>query len=329
MSTSRVRFQPCPNNRRSCTRIHFGVNLCALLLLASCFVRSEALAADAAAPDIRADVNEVQLGMVATDTAGRPVPNLAAADLKVLEDGSPVNHFGLNSSHDLPLFATVIYDTSESNQKCWRQMEEPVLRFVQSTIRKQDQLWIAAFDSKLQFKSQIQKSDQLKNALHVKGGDNHVTAFNDSLLRMLQDQPSSEARPHRDAMIVFSDGEDNYSMHAPADVIAAAQQAKVAIYTIHRRNNRGWGTGGGVLHAVAVGTGGRDFTVTNTREVEKALTTIGNELRSGYVLYYPARPSRSGNEFRSVSVRPNRNKRIRIQVQNAYYIPVDPRGGAQ
>ncbi len=329
MSTLPVRFQPCPNNRRSLPGIHFGVNLCALLLLASCLLPNESLAADPAGADIRADVNEVQLGMVATDTAGRPVSDLAPADLKVLEDGSPVSHFGLNRAHDLPLFATVIYDTSESNQKCWRQMERPVMRFVQSTIGKQDQLWIAAFDSKVEFKSQVHESGQLSHALNVKGGHDNVTAFNDSLLRVLRDHVSSEAQPRRAAMIVFSDGEDNYSMHSVGDVIAAAQKAKVAVYTIRRRNNHGWGNGGGVLHAIAVGTGGRDFTVANTRELEKALGTIGSELRSGYVLYYPARPSRTGNEFRSVSVRPNRNKRIQIQVQNAYYIPVDRRGGSQ
>ena len=329
MSTLPVRFPLCRNNSPSFTRIHFDVYFCALLLLASCFVPTEALAADPAVPNIRADVNEVQLGMVATDQAGRPVSNLAAADLKVLEDGAPVNHFGLNSAHDLPLFATVIYDTSESNQKCWRQMQKPVMRFVQSTIGKQDQLWIAAFDSKLQFKSQIREPDQLSDALSVRGGHDNVTAFNDSLLGMLQDRSSSEAKTRRAAMIVFSDGEDNYSMHSVGDVISAAQQAKVAVYTIRRRNNHGWGNGGGVLHAIAVGTGGRDFTISNTRELEKALAAIGNELRSGYVLYYQARPSRSGNEFRSVSVRPNRNKRIQIQVQNAYYVPVDRRDGAQ
>ena len=246
----------------------------------------------------------------------------------MIEDGSPVNQFGLSSAHNLPLFATVIYDTSESNQKSWRQMEKPVLHFVQSNITRQDQLWVAAFDSKLRFKSEIQKSDQLTPALEAKRGSFHATAFNDALLEALRDQPV-EAKPRRAAMIVFSDGEDNYSIHSATDVIAAAQQAKVAVYTIRRKNSRAWGNGGSVLHAIAVGTGGRDFTVTNSRDLERVLATIGNELRSGYVLYYRARPSRTGNEFRSVSVRSNRSKHIRIQVQNAYYIPVDSRGGAQ
>ena len=329
MSTLRSCLQSRRNNIHPFHRIPPAVSFCALLLFVSCILPTTSRAADPAVPDIRADVNEVQLEMVATDAAGQPVSNLAPADLKVLEDGSPVGQFGLSSAHDLPLFATVIYDTSESNQKSWRQMQKPVIHFVQSTIGKQDQLWIAAFDSKLRFDTQIHESDQLSHALNVKGDNDNATAFNDALLRTLRARPATEAKPRRAAMIVFSDGEDNDSIHSLGDVIAAAQQAKVAIYTIHRTNNRGWGNGDRVLHAIATGTGGRNFTVANTRELEQALATITDDLRSGYVLYYRARPSRTGNEFRSVSVRPNRSKHIRVQVQNAYYIPADSRGATQ
>lgn len=329
MSTIYVRCQSRPNNSPLFTRIHPGMDFCALLLILSCLLFGTARAADPAAPDIHADVNEVQLEMVATDAAGQPVANLAPADLKVSEDGSPIKQFGLSSAHDLPLLATLIYDTSESNQKSWRQMQRPVTQFAQSVIRRQDQLWIAAFDSKLQFRSQIQGPDQLNRALNVKRGNFNATAFNDALLQALREQPATEAKPRRAAMIVFSDGEDNYSLHSARDVIAAAQQAKVAVYTIHRRNNRGWGNGDSVLNAIALRTGGRDFTVANTRDLEKVLGIIGNELRSGYVLYYPVRPSHTGNEFRSVSVRTNRGKNVRIQVQNAYYIPVDSRAAVQ
>jgi VWFA-related protein len=329
MSKLHVCGQSRPNNSLSFSRIHLGMDFCALLLVVSCLIPGTARAADPAAPDIHADVNEVQLEMVATDAAGQPVANLAPADLKVSEDGSPISQFGLSSAHDLPLSATLIYDTSESNQKSWRQMQRPVTQFAQSVIRSQDQLWIAAFDSKLQFRSQVQEFDQLTRALNAKRGNFNATAFNDALLQALHDQPASEAKPRRAVMIVFSDGEDNYSLHSARDVIAAAQQAKVAVYTIHRTNNRNWGNGDSVLHAIALGTGGRDFTAGNTRDLERVLGIIGNELRSGYVLYYPARPSHTGNEFRSVSVRTNRGKNIHIQVQNAYYIPVDSRAAIQ
>ena len=90
MSTICGCCQSRPNNSLPFIRIHLGMDLCALLLVLSCLIPATARAADPVAPDIRANVNEVQLEMVATDTAGQPVSNLAPADLKVLEDGSPV-----------------------------------------------------------------------------------------------------------------------------------------------------------------------------------------------------------------------------------------------
>jgi len=229
MSTIRAAHL-CPNNRGFFTRIHYRVDLCTLLLLASCFLPSTAAAADAVAPDFRTEVNEVQLEMVATDVTGQPVANLAPEDLKVVEDGAPVRGFGLSRTHDLPLRATLIYDTSESNQNSWRQMQTPVMRFLQSALDGQDQLWIAAFDSRVQFSRRIQGSEQVIQALNAKRDTFSATAFNDSLLQLLRSQPTEDASQRRSAMIVFSDGEDNYSLHSFRDVIAAAQRAKVAVY---------------------------------------------------------------------------------------------------
>ena len=295
--------------------------MCALLLLLSCVLPRAATAADAAGSDFRAEVSEVQLEMVATDAVGRPIPNLTATDLKVLEDGSPVHNFGLNSTRDVPLLATLIYDTSESNQKSWRKMQEPVIHFARSTIGKQDHLWIAAFDSKLQFNREIQTPEQIPAALNARRGTFNATAFNDALVQALRDFPSPSMAPRRGAMIVFSDGEDNYSIHSFEDVVSAAQRAKVSVYTVHRATNLKWQDGELILHTIAVRTGGRDFSFHNLHELEADLNTIAEELRSGYVLYYPARPSRMGNELRSINVHPSHASNMRIQVQNAYYVP--------
>ncbi len=76
MSTLYVRSQSRPNNSLRFIRIHPGMDFCTLLLVLSCLPWT-ARAADPASPDIHADVNEVQLEMVATDAAGHPMPNLA------------------------------------------------------------------------------------------------------------------------------------------------------------------------------------------------------------------------------------------------------------
>jgi VWFA-related protein len=303
-----IRFKPC---------------LFSVLLLLSAFVVA---AADGSAPTIHKTVSEVQLEVVATDDAGRPVQDLSASDIKVLEEGRMVQQFGLTVAHNLPLLTTVIYDTSASNRKTWQQMQGPISTFVQQTLNERDQLWVGGFDSKLRFKVQVHEVDQFKQALNVQAGDQNLTAFNDALLRALRDKTIDNAEARRASMIVFSDGEDNYSIHSVQEVITAAQRAKIAVYTIHRLNKRRSIEGDPVLHAIAAGTGGLDFVVSNTRELESALAVIGQELRSCYLLYYPISVSRTGGEFRRVSVTPSRSNRIHIQVQNGYFLPVDSAG---
>ena len=80
------------------------------------------------------DVNEEHKEVVATDTVGRPVADLTVSDIEVLENGQSMRGFGLSRVEDLPVFATLIYDANESNEKTWLRMQEPVSRFLRRTI---------------------------------------------------------------------------------------------------------------------------------------------------------------------------------------------------
>jgi VWFA-related protein len=291
-----------------------------LWLLSILLFSSAGIAAGPPTPDYRTTVNEVQLEVVATDASGRPVQDLDTSDIRVREDGQQIENFGLSQMEGLPLFATVIYDTSESNEKAWRLMQGPVTKFLRETISEGDQLWIGAFDSNLRFKTRVEGVAQFRPALNAAPGRDNLTGFNDALFKALLDEPEAVAEPRRRAMIVFSDGEDNYSIHSLPEVIAAAQKAKVAVYSIRRVTKKSARSGGAALHALAVGTGGRDFAFTNLRQFEDVLTTISGELRSCYVLYYTPPRSETGSEFRTVSVAPANGKRIRIHVQNRYYV---------
>ncbi len=292
-----------------------------LWLLSVLLLSIAGIAAEPSAPNVRTTVREVQLEVVATDAVGQPVSNLGASDIKVREDGKLITGFGLSQVKDLPLVATVIYDTSESNEKTWLRMQAPVTKFLRETIAEKDQLWIGAFDSKLRFKTRVQSVAQYQPALNAAPGRENVTGFNDALFKALLDQPPAVSEPRRTAMIVLSDGEDNYSIHSLPEVIAAAQKAKVAVYSIRRVSKRNWGNGGAALHALATSTGGRDFTFANMRQFEFALAMIADELHSCYVLYYTPPENQSGGEFRTVSVVPVKGPRIRLQVQNRYYVP--------
>ncbi len=273
-------------------------------------------------PEFRKNVNEVQIEVVATDTVGRPVADLTVSDIEVLENGQSMRGFGLSRVEDLPVFATLIYDTSESNEKTWLRMQEPVSRFLRRTITDRDQLWIAAFDSRMRFMTQVKNPDQLQAALSVAPGRDNLTGFYDAIFRSLLELRIDAGQPRRAAMLVISDGEDNYSIHSLPEVIASAQRSKVSIYTIHA-NSRGRNGANSSLRTLTTSTGGRDFTVASKRELEEALADIDKELRSCYLLYYAAPENRTDMGFRRLSVTPAGNKRLRLQVKSGYYVPID------
>ena len=74
---------------------------------------------------------------------------------------------------------------------------------------------------------------------------------------------SAEENPRRQALVVFSDGQDTYSIMPYEEVLDLAKRSETAIYTIGLRdpigNTRGFNNAEFVLRQLAVETGGRAF----------------------------------------------------------------------
>src|SRR5205807_1501685 len=64
------------------------------------------------------------------------------------------------------------------------------------------------------------------------------TALYDSIFAAMPQLNALSTRPVRRILILFSDGEDNWSEHNLEDTIAAAQQADTAIYAITAHSHR-------------------------------------------------------------------------------------------
>lgn len=100
---------------------------------------------------------------------------------------------------------------------------------------------------------------------------------------------TSNQAPHRAALILFSDGEDDLSLHDLSDAITEAEVTGVAIYTVSAHNPKTRAPGDAVLHDLAVHTGGRDFVAKDANQLQEALAAIDGELRTSYLLYYRPR----------------------------------------
>jgi len=289
--------------------------LCLLLLI------SGSLASFAAESTflVRKRVSEVQFTLVATDPNGRPRLHLSPTDIMVLEDGRPIPRFELRSAADLPLRIGVVLDLSDSTVKSWASVGSALVRSLQQVMRPNDQLLVLAFNSKIELERTVSDPVQLGEILaHPATGG--LTALYDTVYHACDELVFSDERePHRSAMILFSDGEDDLSVRGLADAIARAERRGVAIYTVAAHDPKKSARGDAVLRDLALATGGRDYVVKNARQLSDALSAINEELRSSYLLYYPV-PQDSGKQvFRRVHMIPTQTDSVRLRSRAGYF----------
>ena len=140
-----------------------------------------------------------------------------------------------------------------------------------------------------------------------------TTALRDAIIAAL-DRLKSE--PGREALVLFSDGNDRYSRATEAEVIERARRSNALIYPIAFGKQRP-----AFLAELAVLTGGRSFLLKDATELEKTLATIAKELRYQYLLgYAPSESIEEGvHEWRSIHVTlKNPRPGVRVRARDGY-----------
>ena len=172
----------------------------------------------------RKRVSEVRLTVVATDRDGRPVPALSPQDIVVLEDGRSIPNFDLRPAGELPLRVGIVLDLSDSTQKSWTAVRAALIQPLRQIMRPGDESLILSFSTKIVAQTVVTAPSQLEDALaqpHSTGG---LTALYDTVYQVADDPIfQNDGEPTRSALILFSDGEDDLSLHGLSDAIARAE----------------------------------------------------------------------------------------------------------
>jgi len=267
---------------------------------------------------IHKSIQEVRLTVVATDVHGRPVSSLQPQELAVIEDGHRIDHFDLRPASDLPLRIAVVLDLSGSMRKSWPVVRDSLGQSLQRVLQPQDQLLVIAFDNKIELDKTFRDARELTPLELPRAGG--LTALYDTVVLACRENVLNDtAEPRHSAVILLSDGEDNLSRHDLQDDIETAQSAGIALYTITSHSHRIHKSGDGILRELASSTGGQAFIVENSAELENALSTIQNELRSSYLLYYRTDDDSGGRRFRRVSLVPTRQGGPSLRSREGYY----------
>jgi VWFA-related protein len=273
----------------------------------------------------------VVLNVTVSDAAGRLVPGLERTDFQVFEDGvlQSVTNFTRDPQ---PIALALLLDSSVSMESKLKTAQEAAIGFARR-LTPRDVAEVIDFDT---FAHVLQPftadADKLEAAIRrtEAGGS---TALYNALYIAFSEFKKERARAlediRRQAVVVLSDGEDTSSVVSFDLVLDEAKRSEVMMYGIGIRPKeagpaRGWNQAEFVLRSIAYETGGRSFTVEDSKSLPAIYDQIARELANQYTLgYVSTNPKRDG-AWRKLMVQMTAPEH-RARTRTGYFAPTTPR----
>jgi VWFA-related protein len=282
-------------------------------------------------PSVRAQDNEdvvrvntdlVILNVTVTDSAGKYVRGLKAADFKIFEDGKevPLSSISIFGLHDTPFASVVLLDTSGSMETRLSLARSAAIRFLDG-LRDEDVAAVFSFDTKIEQLQDFSSGRDLAPLAYGKHAQG-MTVLNDAIVeaaKVLNDRPEK-----RKAIIVLSDGLDTYSSASSSKALDKALALGAGIYTVDMSATDGVGLrnaqSAAVLKNFSDKTGARFVATPGGQALRDAFAGISEELGHQYTIAYrPINRTRDG-KWRNIEVKVNRES-VNVRTRKGYKAP--------
>ena len=261
--------------------------------------------ADQSKPDqdddvVRVTTDLVVLNVTVLDTNGKFVAALKSGDFQIFEDGVEQKALAFGAE-ETPFAAAILLDISGSMESRLTLGRSAAIRFLDG-LREQDVAAVYSFDAKVEQWSDFSPGRDLPSRVYGLKAK-MMTALNDAVVRAADDLAKREEK--RRAIVVLSDGGENFS-RANAD--KALDRASLASATIYGVNMSSLGprrdlVGSGILKNLAEKSGGRYIDVPGGLELRDSFAAIAEELGRQYTITYrPTNRVRDG-KWRKVEVK--------------------------
>ena len=285
----------------------------ACLLLACLGIPLEA-AAQAPVPTFRSGVDLVALNVVVTDDDQQFVRGLTADDFDVYEDGvrQDVSFFAATA---VPLDLAILLDTSASMTDKIDTVQQAAIGFAQ-TLRAGDRLIVIDIKDATRVLHPLDAEPSSAADAILSTVPRGGTALYNGLyvaIKELVKARGAAGEIRRQAIAVLSDGQDTASLIGFDDVMAAAKDAAISIYTITLRSryviraaaqgNRRFSQSEFSMKSLARETGARSFFPTEVSELAAVYGSIAEELSNQYSIGYSSKNPKRDGGFRRVVVR--------------------------
>ena len=277
-------------------------------------------------PAFRTAVDVVSLNVTVMDAANKFVTDLEQPDFAVFEDGIKQDVTFFNRQQQ-PIALSMLLDSSASMEASLATLQAAATNFVRR-LKSNDLAQIIDFDSRVEVRQAFTASqDDLVSAIHrtAAGGSTSLhNAIYIALKELAKIRAVSEADIRRQALVVFSDGEDTSSLVSFEEVLDLAKRSETAIFTIALRGpdteSKGFREAEFVMRQLAQETGGKSFFPARIEDLTGVYAQIADELSSQYALGYTSRNARRDGAWRRIVVQVAKPM-VSARTKRGYYAP--------
>ncbi len=274
-----------------------------------------------------ADANVVLINATVLDRHQRPVRGLSRDSFHIFEDGSEqtINYFG---EEDVPLSLAVLLDVSGS-MKGKIAGARRALSAVLSNSNEADEFSLITFAERPRVTVPWTTAPaEIQNAVLMDQAHGRTSLLDAIALGIRQLRQSKNPRR---ALVVLSDGGDNFSSYTERQLSSMLDEADVQMYAIEM-SDTGFlpeesaevFAGPDLLSRLCGRTGGRYLEVQTGRQLAAAADRLGKELRSQYVLGYAPPKGSADGKFHHVRVqvsRPPGSPKLSVYWRQGYRAP--------
>ena len=277
-------------------------------------------------PSFSSVIDLVSLNVTVADSAGHYVTDLDEGEFLVFENGVKQNVTFFSRRHS-PIALVMLLDSSASMEYKLPTLQQAAANFVKR-LRPNDLAAIVDFDGRVEIRQSFtsNQADLIRGIQLVSAGGS--TALHNAVyisLKELKKIPATSGdEPRRQALIVFSDGQDTASLVSYDEVLDTAKRSETAIYTIGLRDEhdtgRGFKSADYVLRQLSLETGGRAYFAKSVDELNSVYAQIADELSSQYSLGYTSSNPRRDGLWRPIVVRLSRPGLV-ARTKTGYFAP--------
>jgi len=281
-----------------------------LLLIVSCQILCATISRGQETNPLGLPNQQVRILFSAVDKKHNVVKSLGAEDLRIVEDGSPVQILSVRQIASPNVSLALLIDVSMSQERTLAAQKLGATSFVNTLIRSdKDQAAIATFTNDVQFEQQFTGDLGLLRAAIGRaqivyppgyaGGrlvvgpppSNKVspvgsTAIWDAIISTCSSWLFSSDPAINRAIVLLTDGQDTSSKRRIAQAIERANQKNIAVYAVGLGDASYDGVDKNALRKISEETGGRALFPKKTVDLSAEFEALAAVLRNYYVLTY-------------------------------------------